>query len=77
MRLQYLAVTFDKKVWRHFGNWLRTMTQDKVPSEMLVAQALRAFLPKFLVAKNGSHDLEKFIAEHSDVSRMPELRLVG
>lgn len=75
--LQYLAVTFGKKVWRHFGSWLRTMNQDKAPSEMVVAQALRSCLPKFLVVKHGSHDLEKFIVENADVSRMPELRLAG
>jgi hypothetical protein len=75
--LQYLSVTFGKKVWRHFGSWLRTMNQDKAPSEMVVAQALRSCLPKFLVVKHGSHDLEKFIVENADVSRMPELRLAG
>jgi len=75
--LQYLSVTFGKKVWRHFGSWLRTMNQDKAPSEMVVAQALRSCLPKFLVVKHGSHNLEKFIVENADVSRMPELRLAG
>jgi len=75
--LQYLSVTFSKKVWRHFGSWLRTMNTDKAPSEMVVAQALLACLPQFLVVKHGSHDLEKFIVENADVSRMPELRLVG
>ena len=75
--LQYLSVTFGKTVWRCFGSWLRTMNQDKAPSEMVVAQALRASLPKFLVVKHGSHDLEKFIVENADVSRMPELQLVG
>ena len=75
--LQYLSVTFGKKVWRYFGSWLRTMNTDKAPSEMVVAQALRSCLPQFLVVKHGSHDLEKFIAENADVSRMPELRLAG
>ncbi|MBE3118137.1 MAG: transposase [Candidatus Atribacteria bacterium] len=75
--LQYLSVTFGKTVWRCFGSWLRTMNQDKAPSEMVVAQALRASLPQFLVVKHGSHDLEKFIVENADVSRMPELRLIG
>lgn len=71
--LPYLSVTFGKTVWRCFGSGLRTMNQDKAPSEMVVAQALRASLPKFLVVKHGSHDLEKFIVENADVSRMPEL----
>jgi len=75
--LQYLSVTFGKTVWRCFASWLRTMNQDKAPSEMVVAQALRASLPQFLVVQHGSHDLEKFIVENADVSRMPELRLVG
>lgn len=75
--LQYLSVTFDWKVWRHFGSWLRTMNRDKAPSEMVVAQALRACLPQFFVVKHGSHDLEKFIVENADVSRIPELQLVG
>jgi hypothetical protein len=74
---QYLSVTFGKTVWRYFGSWLRTMNQDKAPSEMVVAQALRASLPRFLAVKHGSHDLEKFIVENADVSRMPELRLAG
>jgi len=75
--LQYLSVTFGNKVWLHFKSWLRTMKLDKAPSEMVVAQALRACLPKFLVVKHGSHDLEKFIVENADVSRMPEFRLTG
>ena len=75
--LQYLSVAFGTKVWRHFNSWLRTMNQDKAPSEMVVAHVLRATLPGFLVAKSGAHDLEKFIVENADLSRMPGLRLVG
>jgi hypothetical protein len=75
--LQYLSVTFGKKVWQHFRSWLRTMNQDQAPSEMVVACALRACLPQFLVARHGSHDLEKIIIENADLSRMPEFRLVG
>jgi hypothetical protein len=75
--LQYLSVTFGNEVWLHFKSWLRTMKLDKAPSEMVVAQALRSCLPKFLVVKHGAHDLEKFIVENADLSRMPELRLTG
>jgi hypothetical protein len=75
--LQYLSVAFAKKVWLHFNSWLRTMKQDKAPSEMVVAHTLRDSLPKFLVVKHGEHDLEKFIVENADLSRMPGLRLVG
>ena len=75
--LQYLSVTFGHRVWLHFNSWLRTMKQYAAPSEMVVAQTLRACLPKFLVVKHGSHDLEKFIVENADVSRVPGLRLTG
>ena len=75
--LQYLSVMFGKKVWLHFNSWLRTMNTEKAPSEMVVAQALRASLPKFLVVNQGIHDLEKFILENADLSRLPEMRLAG
>jgi hypothetical protein len=75
--LQYLSVRFPKTVWLHFNSWLRTMNIQKAPSEMVVAQALRASLPKFLVVNHGSHDLEKFIVENADLSRLPEMRLAG
>jgi len=75
--LQYLSVMFGKTVWRHFNSWLRTMNTEKAPSEMVVAQALRASLPQFLVVNHGTHDLEKFIIENADPSRLPELRLAG
>jgi hypothetical protein len=75
--LQYLSVMFGRKVWHHFNSWLRTMNTEKAPSEMVVAQALRASLPQFLVVNHGTHDLEKFIIENADVSRLPEMRLAG
>jgi hypothetical protein len=68
---------YGKKGWLHFGSGLRTMHQDNAPSEMVVAQALRTCLPQFLVVKNRSHDLEKFIVENADLSRLPDLRLTA
>jgi hypothetical protein len=75
--LQYLAASFGSKVWLHFNSWLRTMKCDRAPSEFVVAHTLRDTLPKFLVVKHGDHDLEKFIVENGDLSRLPELRLAG
>ena len=75
--LQYLSVSFPKFVWARFNSWLRTMNTDKAPSEMVVAQALRASLPQFLVVNQGNHDLEKFIVENADLSRLPEMKLAG
>jgi hypothetical protein len=72
-----LSITFGKKVWLHFGSWLRTMDQDNALSEMVAAQALRTCLPQFFVVNHRSHDLVKFIVENTDLSRLPELRLTA
>ena len=73
--LQYLSLKFSDRVWRHFNSWLRTMDTTRAPSEMVVGQALRSSLPHFLAAMHGQHELEKFIVENADLSRLPDLRL--
>jgi hypothetical protein len=75
--LQYLSVTFGKKLWRHFASWLRPMNQDQAPSAMVVARALRACLPQFLVVRHGSPALANILLEPAALSSMPELRLAG
>jgi hypothetical protein len=56
-------------------SWLRTMKPDQAPSEMVVAQALRSSLPNLLATTHGTHELEKFIVDNADLSRLPDLRL--
>ena len=73
--LQYLAVSFHDKVWLHFNSWLRTMKCDRAPSEMVVAYALRNTFPEFLLTKPDDPNLEKFMAENIDLSRVPGLKL--
>ena len=73
--LQYLSVNFSRKVWRNFGSWLRTMPTHREPSEMVVAQALRSSLPHFLAVTHGRHELEKFLVENADLSRVPGITL--
>ena len=72
--LQFLALKCGPQVWANFGSWLRTMKTDHAPSELVVAQALRSNLPHFLAIMHGSHELEKIIVEHADLSRLPDLR---
>jgi len=73
--LQYLSVKFGSRVWQHFNSWMRTMNTDRSPSEMVVGQALRSSLPSFLATTHGENELEKFIVENADLSRMPNLSL--
>lgn len=73
--LQYLSVKLGNRVWQHFNSWMRTMKRDRSPSEMVVAQALRSTLPDFLATMHGQHELEKFIVDNADLSRVPNLSL--
>lgn len=69
--LQHLAINFQQTVWASFGSWLRTMKTDLVPSEMVVANALRSHLPQFLLDSSGDVELKKFILNRADYARLP------
>ncbi|MBI3329582.1 MAG: transposase [Nitrospinae bacterium] len=73
--LQHLAVNLSQSVWAAFGSWLRTMRKDLVPSEMVVAHALRAHLPEFLLDTSGNTKLQKFILSRAHVDRMPGFQM--
>lgn len=45
--LQHLSLNFTAEVWRNFRSWLRTMNPALPPSELVVANALRAAIPAF------------------------------
>lgn len=75
--LQHLSLNFRKNVWAHFRSWMRTMKPTLPPSEAVVAQALRASLPEFLLFSPDTLDLKKFIIENADLSRCRELQLAG
>ena len=47
------------------------MKTDLVPSEMVVAHALRTHLPAFLLDSSSEVDLKKFILDRADCSRVP------
>jgi DDE superfamily endonuclease len=59
--LQYLAIHFSTSVWQSFSSWLRTMTLDLPPSELVVAHALRATLTDFLRIGPTDAKLRKFL----------------
>ena len=69
--LQHLAINFRQTVWRTFRSWLRTMRPDLVPSEMVVAQALKSSLPEFLLDSSSDHEIKKFILQHAEIERTP------
>lgn len=67
--LQALALCCATTVWKRFGSWLRTIRPGIVPSEFVVAIALRHSLPVFLADSPQEHILVKFIRDRIDLSR--------
>ena len=60
---QYLSMTAYQKVWRSFGSWLRTIRPDVLPSEAVVASAMRHTVHEFLADPGEGTILAKFIAD--------------
>ncbi len=75
--LQCLAVLEAPSVWRQFGSWLRTIRPGLLPSEQVVAVALRHSLPQFLADAEKDQPLAKFIRYYIDRDRAEGLRLVA
>ena len=74
--LQHLALNFTAEVWRCFRSWLRTMNPALPPSELIVANALRAAIPAFLSFPQLDANFKKIVAKYHrydldlDVPRM-------
>jgi hypothetical protein len=75
--LQALSILCATSVWKHFGSWLRTVRPGILPSELVVAVALRHSLPLFLADSSQDHILAKFIRENIDLSRHEGLSLAA
>lgn len=75
--LLHLAINYRNAVWSSFKGWLRTMRPDLIPSEMVVAHALRESLPEFLASNAEDTALQKFILERAESRRLPGLLLAG
>jgi hypothetical protein len=75
--LQTLALLRTSAVWQHFGSWLRTIRPHILPSEFVVAVALRHSLPLFLADSPADHSLVKFIRDRIDLGRTEGLRLTA
>jgi hypothetical protein len=72
-----LATTVPQLVWASFGSWLRTIRPGIVPSEAVVAGALRNTLPHLLADSSPAPDLAKFIQERLDLSNTQARRLAA
>ena len=69
--LLHLAINFPDAVWRSFRSWMRTMDKTAVPSEHVVAEALRADLPDYLLRIDAADLLRKMIVDNLDPDLAP------
>ena len=58
--LHHLAINHTAEVWGCFRSWLRTMNPGLPPSELVVANALRAGIPGFISSPGLDPNLTKF-----------------
>lgn len=75
--LQYLSLTCSQLVWKSFGSWIRTIRPGILPSEMVVAIAMRNTVPEFLADSSEKTIVAQFITERIDLQRTEGLRLVA
>jgi len=75
--LQYLSLSHATMVWKSFGSWIRTIRPGVLPSEQVVAVAMRNVLPDFLGVSDKKQILAQFIREKIDVERAEGLALIA
>uniref|UniRef100_UPI00260E4486 hypothetical protein n=1 Tax=Propionivibrio sp. TaxID=2212460 RepID=UPI00260E4486 len=59
------SLNFTAEVWRNFRSWLRTMNPALPPSELVVANALRAAIPAFLTFPQLDPSLKKITSKYT------------
>lgn len=64
-----LALIKPRLVWRCFPSWMRTMNQNAIPSEWVVALSLTGTLPGFLRDCQENNIWAKFIRQNADEKR--------
>jgi len=69
--LLHLAINFPDTVWQSFRSWMRTMKKHEVPSEHVVAEALRMDLPDYLLRAPVTDLLREMIIDNIDPDHAP------
>jgi hypothetical protein len=75
--LQYISLAHASLVWKSFGSWIRTIRPGVLPSEQVVAIAMRNVMPEFLAVSDREQILAQFITERIDLERSEGLALVA
>lgn len=75
--LQHLAINFRETVWTMFKSWLRTMKKNLVPSETVVAHAMKSSFCEFLLDTSTDQELKKFILDRAEYDRIPGFQMTA
>lgn len=75
--MQYLSLSNSQLVWNAFGSWIRTIRPGVLPSEAVVAIALRHSLPQFLADSSDDQTFANFLRPLIDVDRAEGARLAA
>lgn len=70
--MQYLSIHCYKTVWENFGTWLRTIRDNILPSEKVVALTLSKTYIEFLIDGAIPPIFKKFIMHRIDISQLQQ-----
>jgi hypothetical protein len=70
--IQYLSIHCHKKVWKNFGTWLRTIRENTLPSEKVVALTLSKTYLEFLIDGAIPRIFKKFLTKRIDLSQLQQ-----
>ena len=68
--IQYLSIYHYKLVWKNFGSWLRTIRDETLPSEKVVAMALNRTYILFLIDDAKFTIFKKFLRRRVNISQV-------
>jgi hypothetical protein len=74
--MQYLSIHCHKTVCKNFGTWLRTIRENTLPSEKVVAMALSKTYIKFLIDGIICTIFKKFLEKRIDISQLQQSNFV-
>lgn len=68
--MQYLSIHYHEVVFKKFGTWLRTIRANTLPSEMVVALAMKNTYAEFLEDGEYCFIFEKFLRDKISTKRL-------
>ena len=73
--MQYLSIHCHQLVWKNFGTWLRTIRNNTLPSEKVVALALNRTYIEFFIDNPIGCIFKKFLRKRTNISRLQQSNL--